>query len=96
MSDPISNLDKIYWDSEINDIPCVVRVDNFTPGSKAIIGRTPEESEEGYPDDLDITVLDYRNIKAPWLERQVTPKIMERFWEEFDMTLLEIKHCYQG
>ena len=90
----ISDLDKIYWASEINDIPCVVRVDNFTTGCKTTIGRTPEESEEGYPDDLDITVLDYRNIKAPWLERQVTPRIMERFWEEFDMTLLEIKHCY--
>lgn len=96
MTDPISNLDKIYWDSEINDIPCVIRVDSFTPGRAHVIGNTPEESEAGYPDNLDFTVLDYHNIKAPWLERQVTPKIMERFWEEFDMTLLEIKHCYQG
>jgi len=89
-----SNLDKIYWKSEINDTPCVIRVDSFTRGQKTSIGRTPEESEEGYPDEWEITILDYRNIIAPWLDRQVTPKIMDRFWEEFYMTLLEIKHCY--
>lgn len=95
MTEPISNLDKLYWKSEVNDIPCVIRVDSFTPGRATVIGNTPEESEEGYPDDLDFTVLDDRKIKAPWLSKQLTEQIIQRLVDEFYITKLEIKHYYQ-
>lgn len=96
MDEPISNLDKIYWKSEINDIPCFIRVDSFTPGSPAIIGETPEESEEAVPDDVEFIVLDDRKIKAPWLSKQLTDKIIQRLVDEFYITKLEIKHYYES
>lgn len=89
-----SNLDKIVWASTINEIPCFIRVDSFTRGRASFIGRTPEESEEGYEDEIEFTVQDYRHINAPWIERQMTARDVDRIIDEFHMTLLEIKHCY--
>lgn len=95
MNYPTSNLDKIVWESHIDGIPCFIRVDSFIRGRADYIGRTPEESEEGYGDEIAFTVLDSRHIIAPWLERQLTGRDTDRIIEEFHVTLLEIKHCYE-
>lgn len=95
MTEHISNLDKIYWESTINDIPCFIRVDNFVQGYPPVLTGPMEDADPGSPDEVDYTILDHRNIIAPWLKKQITDADDRRFTEEFYITKLEIKHYYQ-
>lgn len=90
-----SNLDKIRWKSQINGIPCTIRVDSFVKGYPPILTGAMEDADPGCPDELEFTVLDSRNIIAPWITKQMTDRDEDRIYEEFYMTLLEIKHCYE-
>lgn len=90
-----SSLDKIQWKSQINGIPCFVRVDNFVPGYPAVLTGPMEDADPGCPDEIDFTILDYRHVIAPWITKQMTEQDINRITEEFYMTVLEIKHCYE-
>ena len=91
-----SNLDKMMWATTLNDIPCFIRVDNFVKGYPPVLHGAMEDADPGAADELDYTILDSRKIIAPWLKKQITDADDARFMEEFYVTLLEAKHCYEN
>lgn len=95
MNYPTSYLDRLVWATTVNEIPCFIRADHFSPGYPPVLTGPMEDADPGSPDELEYTILDSRKIIAPWLTKQITDADDQRFLEEFYITRLEIKHCYE-
>jgi hypothetical protein len=80
--------------TKINDIPCTVVVTHYAPAIPDKVSGPMEDAEEGSDVEFEFYLLDDRNIRAPWLYRQVTEADFNRILDEFEITLLEEKHLY--
>lgn len=84
------------FDTKISGIPCICRVDHYRPAVPDHWGARMEDAEQGSPEEFDFTILTRRGKPAPWLERKLTDQDRERLAEEWEATVLEHKHSYDG
>ena len=85
----------MQFKTQINGIPCTCVVDRYLPGRLDKTGGAFEDAEEGYDEEMDYHILDDRNIRAPWIQAQITDADDERLREEYHTTVLEHKHFYE-
>ncbi len=75
----------IEFDSRVQGIPCVVRVDHFdrvAPNSRA----DSDMDYLGY-EELDYTICDRRGRAAPWLERKATAQDHDRIYNDLERAI---------
>lgn len=69
--------------TQINGIPCLCRVDFYSPGSPMrITGTGYGDAEPPEYEEFEFTVLDRKGYKAPWLARKLEPCDTSRLMEE--------------
>lgn len=73
----------MIFTTRVNGIPCKCEVTSFSPyvpmritGSGQGDVDPPEEAE------FEFNILDRRGREAPWLERYVTPTVIQNLFEE--------------
>lgn len=82
------------FDTKISGIPCICEVTHYLPGAPDRVGGRVEDSEPGYASEFEFKILTTKGKSAPWLEHKVTAADIERLEEEWRVTLLEQKHCW--
>lgn len=58
--------------ARIQGIPCLVRIDSYTPAYAGYRGSNLDDWDEDYGPSVEYTVCDRRGRPAPWLARKVT------------------------
>ena len=67
--------------SRLQGIPCQIQVNHLSIASD-YYGGHPDSAEMLADDEFDFVILDRRGRRAGWLERKVTPRDADRFYEE--------------
>ncbi len=74
----------MIFDTRVNGIPCQCNVTFYSPAvPMRITGSGQGDADPPEDSEFDFEILDRRNRKAPWLERYVTPEVVDRLHEEF-------------
>ena len=85
-------IDLNRFQSQLNGLACTVVVTHYLAGTPDKISGPMEDAEEGTDEEFEFYLLDDRNIRAPWLDQQVTTADFYRILEEYYVTRLEFKH----
>lgn len=80
----------MIFETKINGIKCYCRVEHYSRVEEYKEGNTTCGDEK-----FIFTMLDHRRVIAPWLQKQVTEVEQARLLEEFHVTVLEEKYCYE-
>jgi hypothetical protein len=74
------------FDTKVNGIPCQCRVTAFSPEiPMRVYGPGMEDADPPEEGEFEFELLDRRGRPALWLDRYVTPEVVERLLEEFDV-----------
>jgi hypothetical protein len=86
----------MIFPTKVNGIPCQVKVTHYMPGIPAHVMGPPEDCYEAEPEEFEFELLDRRGRSATWLDRYLTPDVIERIAEEHhDMARAEFfEPCY--
>jgi hypothetical protein len=72
----------MLFPTRVNGIPCQVQVTHFTPVTPARTWGPPEQCYPAEGGELEFEILDRRGRHAPWLERYLDDKTIDRINEE--------------
>ncbi len=67
-----------HFNSEIQGIPCKIKVTHYQPEEPMVWDGLMEDSSPGAPSEVEFHVLDTKGNPAPWLERKIDDKDLER------------------
>ena len=72
------------FDTHISGIPCQCQVFNATPViPMKVYGPGMADADPPEGGEFDYNILDRKGYRAKWLEAKVTPKDVDRLYEEF-------------
>lgn len=71
-------------ESEIQDVPCLIGVTNYTPAIEERISGPWEDCYPGAPAEIDFEVLKLNKRPYPWLEKQMTDQDCARICDEIE------------
>ena len=72
----------MIFPTKVNGIPCQCRVLQYTPEVPAKTYGPPEDCYPSEPEEFDFELLDRKGKRASWLDRYVTPAVVEYLAEE--------------
>lgn len=67
--------------TKVQGIPCYVQVNHLSIQTD-YVGGHPDQAHLHSDDEFDFILLDRRGRRAGWLERKVTSRDVDRFYEE--------------
>lgn len=71
------------FEFQVEDVPCLIGVKEYTPGSDDYTYGHPDQAELGRAEDFQFDVLKLNGRPYPWLSAQVCDVIAERVMKEF-------------
>ena len=71
-------------ESEIQDVPCLIGVTDYTPAIEESFSGAWEDCYLGAPAEIEFAVLKLNKRPYPWLEKQMTDHDYARICDEIE------------
>lgn len=84
----------MIFETRVNGIPCQCEVTSYTPAYAGVLSGPYEDAEEPLPAEWEFKILDRKGRPAPWLEKYITEKEIDRLFDEFQVARYEADQSF--